>query len=931
MITLGLWTEARSLLDDLLKKSPADSELIHQSVEVAEAMSDRENLISALETSTLLEPDNNELVRKLAESYDEDSDWANAFDTYDALIHENGSSETADWLGYAKAALKNGNTPIAIEYAEKVLEILPDDGRALAILGYAHHKKGETEKALDFLERSVTLAPDAVEPWLLISELHREKGEFAKSIEVLQTAKNTFPDSRLIHFELAKEQLQQGQAAAALATLQETVAGNTADLETSLLMIQAQKALNLSDSSGLIEKTYQAFKSSPEATYEYARLKLENGDRATCADLLEPIIINTGAPTDWKLTYADAVVGENYRNIHQNTLPATAQVQAAKEILTETLLENPENIYAKALTAELAIKEDQAAKAFEFLTNLLKDNGTGNSNWFDRIKAGFAWAANILQKFDLALAAIQNIVEAHPDWAAARQTLAEIDQATGEISDAVDQANQVLEIAPDVAQSVEWFANFMSNLGKQDEAEKSIQALIKNHKDKLPLFVKLAEMKLLHNDKSEARNISENIKRSLPKAKQDKEIVRAAIVFDQLDDTQAVMDALKLRFAQHNIPQEVSLTDFAGYQRSKEKYSEAIKVIDEAEQKLGHQKWLELIKAETLHAAGNTSEAFDLLNSLPESNQHHPDIKDLAFIPNDWQGLLSEEASVETLEQALAFESGNYQTVLDQANDKTVNSNNQVVKIESDYAMGSGKQLLPWLDCTAENETVYQDSTLAAQVSELLLDSGQVQTAGEILMRALELYPQDAVLKLCASRQAAMSSDWQTAEALFEQEIGSFSSEPKIVSAKKVCETRNLVKTAMALNHWPLAEAWSKQLFEQQPKNWTAELTRLQVLVKGVEFFIQNQEMGLKQHVFTESAAESGRSELAAMLAKFESVKNSEAEHWVARGKVVLEPSQANIRRLALITPEPDDLAAMMMALDRSGQNQTALQLGKKA
>jgi len=51
----------------------------------------------------------------------------------------------------------------------------------------------------------------------------------------------------------------------------------------------------------------------------------------------------------------------------------------------------------------------------------------------------------------------------------------------------------------------------------------------------------------------------------------------------------------------------LALTDLASYQRAHEKLADALKVISDAEQKLGQQRWLELIKAETLHAAGNTA------------------------------------------------------------------------------------------------------------------------------------------------------------------------------------------------------------------------------------------------------------------------------------------------------------------------------------
>ena len=465
LIEFGFWNEARQVLSEMLLNTPTDINLIRQSAAVAQAMADHDNLIEALGNINLLEPENREPVRQLAEVYSEDADWENAFDCYDTLVQQFDTDETEDWLGYAETALKVGKSPVALEFAQKVLDKSPENARALAVLGYAHHKQGNTEKALEFLNRSVALSPDSIDPWLLMADLYKSKNETSKAIEVLQTAKNSFPNSGKIRFELAKELLEQGQAAEALATLKETRGAKSPDLESSLLMIRALKELNLPEAEELIERTHQAFPASPEAAYEYAALQLGKGERVQASELLSSLIQKADAPSLWKLAYVDSILGEDYRNIHSFTLPEKELAQKCKSILTETLLADPENIYSKVLSAELAIKEGQTAKAFEFLSNLLKDSSSENSSLIDRIKAGFTWAATLLGKFDQVLTLAQSIVDARPEWASASQTLAEIQQSTGEITDAVNQANQVLAVAPDVEQSVEWFANFMSSLG----------------------------------------------------------------------------------------------------------------------------------------------------------------------------------------------------------------------------------------------------------------------------------------------------------------------------------------------------------------------------------------------------------------------------------------------------------------------------------
>jgi len=74
---------------------------------------------------------------------------------------------------------------------------------------------------------------------------------------------------------------------------------------------------------------------------------------------------------------------------------------------------------------------------------------------------------------------------------------------------------------------------FYERHGKKNEAEKTIQNLAKTHADKLPLLVKLAEMKLQGTICMKQGDCRE-YQTFLTKAKRDDEIVRAAKVFDQL-------------------------------------------------------------------------------------------------------------------------------------------------------------------------------------------------------------------------------------------------------------------------------------------------------------------------------------------------------------------------------------------------------------
>jgi tetratricopeptide (TPR) repeat protein len=919
---LGLWGKAAQVLEELIRQSPADAALYRQLWQTAQQVHNPQQSIQALENLTLLEPENASWQKQLAEAYYQAEDWQQAFAGYEDYFLTHDDAQEADLLQYAEAAVKVGRADLALQTAEKVLNDDPENGRALAVMGFAHHKLGQSEKALDFLNRSVASAPESVDPWLLMAELHREKGQPEQAITVLNTAHTTFPRDQRVVLTLAKTLLAAGQASNALSLLQAD--GTPTDFETALTMIAAEKTLGVTGLEELVSKTYAAFPDRPQAIYEYADLALQKGERQKAAHLLEPVLADAGCTDEWRLAYVDSILGEDYRNVQKTGLPENESVQRARALLSEVLARDAHNLAAKTLAGELAIKEGESAKAFEFLSNLLKDSENENSSWFDRIQAGFARAAAFLGKFDLALGAIQNLTESHPDWVGVNQTLAEIDQTTGEISDAVTQANQVLDAAQNVAESAGWFADFMSNLGKREEAEKAIENLAKVHRDPLPLQLTLAEMKLADGELAAVQTLEAQIKHGLVKCQQEKLVTRAARLFDAVGDTAGAVDALRYRAGEKSTSSVAAKVDLAGYLRSHGQPAEAELILNELQQSLGSQKWLGLITAETQHAAGKTALAFELLKNLPETNQQVPQKVNLSFTPAVWGPMLDEDAQAGGLAQELAFESTDYAQV------REVEEGKPSLLLEADYALGDGSEIGSWLEDTSAESKALAEPMLAAQLSEILLDAGQTQRAGEFLMTALEKYSESAALKLNASRQAALSGDWATAEALFVQELPHVVAAPGFTSAQAVSEARQAIKAAFAAAHWQEAEAVSRRLAADQPKNACASSLRLQTLTKALEFFYKFGDLGAQQHGMGEIAVDSYRSELLALTENSAAGSSIENEHWLARAKAVLDPNQTNIRRLAMISPSREDIEAMMLALIRSGQEQTAIQLGKK-
>jgi tetratricopeptide (TPR) repeat protein len=522
------WNASDELVVKLLRDAPEDVELLYIQAKTARNIGNISQYQGSLEDICQFDRENIATRRELANFFSEQNDWNSALINYGDLINHFASQETDDLLGYAQAAVKTDQPQLAAEAAQKVLASTPENGRALAINGYAEFRSGKTEQALANLSKAVEVAPEMADPWLMLAEVYRENGELSRSIDTLRTAHAAVPTNGQITRELATELIAQGQASEALAILNSSEGKDFVDLSTSLLKISAMKKLNVPELDGTVEKTYKSYSSNPDAIFEYAELLLHKGDHEKASKLIEPLAYSTKAKTSWKLTYADSLLGQDYRYILGTPIVEKTLQQKAGMILTDVLEAEPENLYANILAGEVALKNGEAEKAFNLFSVLLNNSEAQGSNWLDRIQAGFAWAANLLGKINYALAGIQAVVEANPNWAGARETLAEVSATSGDIEEAVTQANQVLESASNIAESVNWYADFMNKLGKSEDAEKSIFELAQAHAQKVALLLKLSEMKLEHGQKEDAGKTIKACQPLLVKSKSESELVRGA-------------------------------------------------------------------------------------------------------------------------------------------------------------------------------------------------------------------------------------------------------------------------------------------------------------------------------------------------------------------------------------------------------------------
>jgi predicted Zn-dependent protease len=927
LIEMEMWTEAASLVREVLAQFPVNLKTLEQAALIAKKLGDRPEQLAHLEKMNLLEPGNEDYRRELAEAYLAGENWQAAYKTYQRLTTGQNSVKTVDLLGMAKSALKCSEYAVAQEYAGKVLASEPENGQALAISGYAWNKQGNPDKGIELLKRAVKLSSDDSEPWLLQADLYAENGDTAKSVNTLRSALTAHPESSVIRVKLARTLIDNGQASEALAVIDD-VAEASNDKEMALLKLHAMKLLNLPELANTAEQLYQVYPNDSEIRREYAMAQLEKGNRDVVRKLVDPATASDDE--ELALAYCDAVLGEDYRKLHFGKTHRDSVQAKAAELLQNVLLKNPSSVTGRMLLAETLIHEGKTEKAFEFLTNLLGDPDAQSSTLLDRIQAGFAWAASLLDKADMALGAAQNVAESNPSWAGAGQTLAEINANLGDVADAVSEATNVLETVSEMSGSVDWFSKFMDELGQREEAEKILKELADTRKNKTPYLLKLAEYQLERGENAEAAALIEGLKSAPAKIKSEGETIKAAKLFGRLNDKTAAEECLRARLNSDESDQQNAYVDLAGFQYSNGMYNKALETIKLAKGRFGAQRWIELLEAETLHSNGNAQAALEMLQELDAANDRLPELDELAFLPAQWVPLLQPQASTDNLIRSLAFESGNYDAAIPAA-DMIAGPADLSLEIEVSYAIGNPGVQQNWMNVNPEEESIYQSACLAAQIAELLLDAGLVERAALVIKRGLELFPQERGLLVNASRYSGMIGDLNTAEALFDQVLPQFSRTDKFNSVISVCALRNLLKAAAVLNRWKDALSWQSVLLQANQHNIEAEKIALQTLVRALEFALFTENMEITIHIDAAPVTIDGlRKDLRTLVANLDTQSNRSFDHWTARAKAVLEPNQSNIRALALKTPEGDDVAAMMLALNRSGQSNTAQQLTAK-
>lgn len=924
LVDLGAKKEAVKMAASLHAKNPASLSATQTSADTYYDAADYAAALPLFEFASMAGENSTPMLRNLADCYTQTGNSEACYKVRKQLV-EVEEPVLADLLHFADSAISAGRSDEVFPITSKIIEQDPMNAIALTINGKAYAMSGNRDQALEFFSKAIEMGSDDADPWIGLSELQVKGGEFRQAIETLRQGLAALPADREIKRRLAEQLMDSGSASEALPLLND-LADEDQDALIGVLQLDALKILGLPEYDGMVVSLYSKFPENEEIAQAFAAQLIKNGKHTEAKTVLQAKLSQVQSNTPTALTYAEAVVGMDVHFSGEPKSISAQEMEKVEAIVGRYLEQDSDHTHAQLVKAELLVSKKNYAEAFTLYSRLLEKQTTVDKSLWERIQAGFAQTAAFMGKFEVALAAIKQAVDSQPEWVGLRKIMANIYGLAGEISDALVQAERVLDVAPQIVESALWFADFASGLGKSDTAEDKLTTIIEMKSDDLLLRLKLAEMKIKNGKSVDALELMEAIKTSLSVESSETELLSAAKLYDSIHDVDAALNCLEFR-SQSYASLSASL-DLAGYDYMQGHFAESGQELGKINDP---SDLVQCLKADVLVKTGELDKAISLVQNSNQTTQD--DELDLVFVPDTWKKLMASNYGNRAIEAKILLMQGKAATCLDVTalwlDGEPDNADARIMAIESTLALGElpGEALfMPIVTNEVDDEA--SDHLTALKINTLL-ENNQAIEAQQIFEKVGKV--DSLSLKLADVQLTLMTGHLADAEAIFDE----------ILLARDEIKTKELhiqfglnrllVKAAASLQRWHEALTFSNEAVARHSWHMDCVMQALSTLTIAKEFEKTANSLSIDAHnpaaFLSKVNFEEELDGVAGLTGgKFE----QEVERWLLRGKMCASPISENIRAFALVTPTPEDAAAMVAALHANGQETTAAQVAKK-
>ncbi|HAL17794.1 MAG TPA: hypothetical protein DCP32_13940 [Anaerolineaceae bacterium] len=948
----GLHAEAIEAAERFLAVRPEDVRLLGWLSEASHGLGNDEKSVNYRLRAILLQPDQPEHLRKLAEVWEDREDWEAALEERRKVVQMTQTPAVDDKLTLAATAIGAQEFAEANSTCESILADNPDHGMAFTLMGKAALAQGDLETAIAHLSKATMLIPEEYMPWFELAEAYRRKGDTQQMLETLREAVLTAPDSADLHYALGQAYLDINQMSDALPFLRQSARLAPESVQIALALAEALITLGYKQEAlDVVVKARGRWRVHAELAYLHAKLLLKEGIIEEGLSILEIALQSENPKAEWYVLYAESLMGdpEAYLADEQLVVDLNKMAQAFNALQQAVALQ-PQYFEARLLAAEVSLLRGENEPAFGAYSQLIELREAVQEEWYWRMQAGLGRSALNLGQVETALASLQNAVTAKPESLGLNRLLADA-FAEGNLAEAAAAAaEQTLALAPDDINNLTWYANLMLRIQQLDKAIQALKAAVEVQPETVDLRLSLAEVLLANGNLEGSRE-------ELSKVVEEPSVTvaqlrKAANTFLQMNDNASALSTLEKAATVNGEPDATLLFELAVLNKDIHKYDQALDLTQRA------------IRANPNEAAYHTFQS-DLLDQLNRSQ---------AAITSLQQALQLSEAANMAGSPTAAKTSTGLSTFAIAATpvdihqrfthllQKVDNLGEAFVHAEKTIELDPGNAEYRFVGAELAAKLLQNDRALALATieantneftetnpwlsglfslqAEHALEQGDVHLAYRKINKGLKFNPDETRLLAARVRVMARTGDFAEAEELYAdlwRRVSPGLKSKSIRSDRDQLQPQTpestllgLAEAAAELYRWADVSQLLDAVLRRQPAQPLALLRQSRAMVRAAEWKLTGSALGCEAHLPDETViSQKTYTRFSQLITELSKMNNAtEIERWKVRGEAVFQPSPASVRGFAALSMTGDDAAALVLALNRTGNGEGACQVG---
>ncbi len=945
----GLAEQAVQTAEKFLAVRSDDTDLLDWLADACHNLGDDEKAVNYRLRAILSDPDQPENLRKLAELWEDRGEWQSAVEERQKVIQLNDSPEVEDELALAGCAISAGEFGLANSVCEKILTSDPEHGMAFAFLGKSSLAQGDLNTGIDYLSKAIVLIPEESMPWFELAEAYRRQGDSQKMLDTLRSAVLTAPDSAELHYALGKAYLDNNQTSEALPFLRQSARLAPESVQIALDLAEGLIALGYKpEALAVVEKARARWRVHDGLAYLHAKLLLKDGVVDDGLAVLEVALQSENPKAEWYLLFASTLIGDSqaYLTGEQVVADSSRLTKALKE-LDKAVELRPQYFEAQLLTAEVYLLRGDDEKAFGAYSHLIEMPEAVQETWYWRIQAGLGRSALNLGQIETALASLENAVTANPESIGLNRSLAEAFAGGNLAEAAASAAEHALALAPNDVANLSWYAQLMVQIKQLGKAVDALMAAVDFQPESVDLRLSLAETLLANGEKDACRDqLTTAAENSVISVEQ---LRRIAHTFLRMGEPLSALATLEKAAEISGEPDAQLLFELAQLNRNAKKYDQSLELIQHAIRVNPNEAAYYVFQADIQEQLNRSQAALvSLEQALLHSNNGPSNSKNNAAMT----GFFKVDADLVDIHQRitrLQQKAGNLSEALSHA-EKAIELQPDsaeyrftAAELASQLLQDARAQSMAGVDYDAEatSEPNPWIGGLYSLRAEYALEQGDITQASAMVEKGKQFDPDQDRLLAAEVRVLSRNGEVEAADDVYAQlwnRVGpglkgkSIRTDANTESQATVGTLLGLAECAMELHRWSDAAQLVEAAIRKQPTQPLVLFRSARAMVRAAEWYHTAAGLGCEAHIpdlaVVSEAAALRFAQTIQELRKLS--KSAEIERWKVRGEAVFDPSPTTVREFASLSMNGEDAAALVMALNRSGNAEGACQVGSQ-